>query len=266
MYPRPTALSETVRQPRGRSRIRTARSSPQHASAAPETVRTTRVGSEVRDISALWGRLKTTSAAAVTRPALVGGCRTPDRLPQVPPRGCRVVGLASEVKRPGWTMVSPHCVAFLSEATAGRNSVTKAPRRLASTRTTAEARGKMLAGSSRQYQGAGQCGDEIGDSGENWFPEVSIETPEFKQVFGRQSPHRCTAAHLSARALPHSMFRAVLIAFHVLLGISPSGVAAFGCLTQNLDSLAEPHTLAHSELFLHPTILPCDLLCGHMLR
>ena len=93
-----------------------------------------------------------------------------------------------------------------------------------------------------------------------------IETPEFKQVFGRQSPHRCTAAHLSARALPHSMFRAVLIAFHVLLGISPSGVAAFGCLTQNLDSLAEPHTLAHSELFLHPTILPCDLLCGHMCR
>jgi len=163
-------------------------------------------------------------------------------------------------------MVSPHCVVILSEATAGRNSVTKAPRRLASTRTIAEARGKMLAGSSRQYQGAGQCGDKIGDSGENWFPEVSIETPEFKQVFGRQSPHRRTAAHLSAQALPHIMFRAVLIAFHVLLGIAPSGVAAFGCLTQNLDSLAEPHTLAHSELFLHPTILPCDLLCGHMLR
>ena len=127
-------------------------------------------------------------------------------------------------------MVSPHWVVILSEATAGRNSVTKAPRRLASTRTTAEARGKMLAGSSRQYQGAGQCDDKIDDSGENWFPEVSIETPEFKQVFGRQNPHRRTAAHLSAQALPHSMFRAVLIAFHVLLGIAPSGVAAVRCL------------------------------------
>ena len=153
-----------------------------------------------------------------------------------------------------------------SEAIAGQNAVSKAPWRLASTMTIVEAPGKMLASSARQYQGAGQCGDKIGDSGENWFPEVSIETPEFKQVFGRQSPHRRTAAHLSAQALPHSMFRAVLIAFHALLGIAPSGVAAFGCLTQNLDSLAEPHTLAHSELFLHPTILPCDLLCGHMLR
>ena len=163
-------------------------------------------------------------------------------------------------------MVSPHRVVSLSEATAGQNSATKAPQRLASNMTIAEARRKVLASSSRQYQGAGQCGDKIGDSGENWFPEVSIETPEFKQVFGRQSPHRRTAAHLSAQALPHSMFRAILIAFHALLGIAPSGVAAFGCLTQNLDSLAEPHTLAHSELFLHPTILPCDLLCGHMLR
>ena len=69
------------------------------------------------------------------------------------------------------------------------------------------------------------------------------ETPEFKQAFGCQNPHRRTAAHLSAQALPHSMFRAVLIAFHALLGIAPSGVAAFGCLTQNQDSLAEPHTL-----------------------
>jgi hypothetical protein len=74
-------------------------------------------------------------------------------------------------------MVSPHCVIILSEATAGRNSVTKAPRRLASTRTITEARGKMLAGSSRQYQGAGQYGDKIGDSGENWFPEVSTKRP-----------------------------------------------------------------------------------------
>ena len=147
-----------------------------------------------------------------------------------------------------------------SEAIAGQNGITKAPWRLASTMTIAEARGKMLASSARQYQGAGQCGDEIGDSGENWFPEVSAETPEFKQVFGRQNPHRCAAAHLSARALLHIMSRALLIAIQGLLWIWPSGVAAFGCLTHNLDSLAEPHTLAHSELFLHPTILPCDLL------
>ena len=115
------------------------------------------------------------------------------------------------------------------------------------------------ASSSRQYQGAGQCGDKIGDSGENWFPEVSAETPEFKQVFGRQNPHCRIAAHLSAQALPHSMFRAILIAFHVLLGTSPSGVAAFGCLTQNLDSLAETNTLAHSELFLHTTNSACPM-------
>ena len=113
-------------------------------------------------------------------------------------------------------MVSPHRVVSQSEATAGQNSANKAPQRLASTTTITEARRKMLASSSRQYQGAGQCGDKIGDSGENWFPEVSIETPEFKQIFGRQNPHRRTAAHLSARALKHIMFRAFLIAFHGL--------------------------------------------------
>ena len=54
--------------------------------------------SEVWDISAFRGCQKTTSAAAIARPALVGECRTPDRLLQVPPRGYRGVGLASKVK------------------------------------------------------------------------------------------------------------------------------------------------------------------------
>ena len=156
-------------------------------------------------------------------------------------------------------MVSPHRVVSLSEATAGQNSATKAPQRLASTTTIAEARRKMPASSSRQYQGAGQCGDKIGDSGENWFPEVSIETPEFKQVFGRQSPHCRTAAHLSAQALPHSMFRAVLIAFHALLGIAPSGVAAFGCLTQKSGlSRRATHSCSLRALFAshHPPLRP----------
>ena len=67
-------------------------------------------------------------------------------------------------------MVSPHRVVMHSEAIAGQNGIAKAPWRLASTMTIVEAPGKMLASSSRQYQGAGQCGDEIGDSGENWFP------------------------------------------------------------------------------------------------
>ena len=100
-------------------------------------------------------------------------------------------------------MVSPHCVVILSEATAGRNSVTKAPRRLASTRTIAEARGKMLAGSSRQYQGAGQCGDKIGDSGEksvsggfnrNARVQTSLRPPE------SAPPHRCALVRSSASA------------------------------------------------------------------
>ena len=156
-------------------------------------------------------------------------------------------------------MVSPHRVVSQSEATAGQNSANKAPQRLASTTTIAEARRKMPASSSRQYQGARQCDDKIGDSGENWFPEVSIKTPEFKQVFGRQSPHRRTAAHLSAQALPHSMFRAVLIAFHALLGIAPSGVAAFGCLTQKSGlSRRATHSCSLRALFAshHPPLRP----------
>ena len=101
-------------------------------------------------------------------------------------------------------MVSPHCVIILSEATAGRNSVTKAPRRLASTRTITEARGKMLAGSSRQYQGAGQCGDKIGDSGKkkigfrrfqrNARVQTSLRPPK------SALPHRCALVRSSASA------------------------------------------------------------------
>ena len=85
------------------------------------------------------------------------------------------------------------------------------------------------------------------------------ETPEFKQVFGRQSPHCRTAAHLSAQALPHSMFRAVLIAFHALLGIAPSGVAAFGCLTQKSGlSRRATHSCSLRALFAshHPPLRP----------
>ena len=222
--------------------------------------------SEVWDISAFRGRQKTTSAAAIARPALVGGCRTPDRLLQVPPRGYRGVGLASKVKTTRLVHGKPTLRGHSVRGDRWPEQRYQSPPAARLDQDHRGGSGKNASGQLSALPGVGQCGDKIGDSGENWFPEVSIETPEFKQVFGRQSPHRRTAAHLSAQALPHSMFRAVLIAFHVLLGISPSGVAAFGCLTQNLDSLAEPHTLAHSELFLHPTILPCDLLCGHMLR
>ena len=153
------------------------RHAPARSMLAQRLKQPTWVNSEVLDISAFWGRRKTTSVAATTHLALVDGCRTPDRLLQVPPRGAGESVWPRRPKRSGQSMVSPHCVVILSEATAGRNSVTKAPRRLASTRTIAEARGKMLAGSSRQYQGAGQYGDKIGDSGENWFPEVSTKRP-----------------------------------------------------------------------------------------
>ena len=59
-----------------------------------------------------------------------------------------------------------------------------------------------------------------------------------------------------------------LDAVHAQLSLSARAAVklARSASPKNLDSLAEPHTLAHSELFLHPTILPCDLLCGHMLR
>ena len=223
--------------------------------------------SEVWDISAFRGCQKTTSAAAIARPALVGECRTPDRLLQVPPRGYRGVGLASKVKTTRLVHGKP---TLRGHSVRGDRWPEQRYQSPPAARLDQDHRGGSGKNASGQLSAIPRRRTM---RRQNWrfrrelvSAEVSAETPEFKQVFGSQNPHRRTAAHLSAQALPHSMFRAILIAFHALLGIVPSGVAAFGCLTQNLDSLAEPHTLAHSELFLHPTILPCDLLCGHMLR
>ena len=63
------------------------RHAPARSMLAQRLKQPTWVNSEVWDISAFWGRRKTTSVAATTHLALVDGCRTPDRLLQVPPRG-----------------------------------------------------------------------------------------------------------------------------------------------------------------------------------